>query len=42
MKALNDMGLTKAAHIETGFKGWCDDGLPVVSYDEWQASRPSD
>jgi hypothetical protein len=33
------MGLTNASHIETGFGGWEADGLPVITYDEWQAER---
>ena len=39
MKTLNDMGLTRASHIETGFGGWKAEGLPIVSYDEWRAAR---
>jgi len=39
VKTLNDMGLTRASHIETGFSGWKADGLPIVSYEEWQAAR---
>ena len=39
VKTLNEMGLTRATHIESGFHGWKDDGLPIVSYDEWRASR---
>ncbi len=39
MKTLNDMGMDRASHIESGFAGWRDAGLPVVSYDEWKASR---
>lgn len=39
MKTLNDMGLTRASHIETGFAGWKTDGLPIQTYDEWQAAR---
>ncbi|WP_277619170.1 hypothetical protein [Ilumatobacter nonamiensis] len=39
MKTLNDMGLASASHIETGFHGWRDDGLPIVTYDEWTAAR---
>ncbi len=39
MKTLNDMGLTRATHIETGFNGWKADGFDVVSYDEWRAAR---
>ena len=39
MKTLNDMGMERASHIETGFHGWRDAGLDVSSYDEWTASR---
>ena len=39
VKTLIDMGLEQASHIETGFKGWAADGLPVVAYDDWKASR---
>ena len=39
MKTLNDMGLTRASHIATGFNGWRADGLPVLGYDEWRAAR---
>ena len=39
MKTLNDMGMARASHIETGFKGWRDAGLDVVGYDEWKAAQ---
>lgn len=39
MKTLNDMGLTRASHIEAGFHGWRAEGLPIVTYDEWRAAR---
>ena len=35
-KALQDMGLPKVSHIETGFGGWQADGLDVVSYEEFR------
>ena len=38
MKTLNDMGLTSASHVETGFAGWKAEGLPIQTYDEWQAA----
>ncbi|MDA3040976.1 MAG: rhodanese-like domain-containing protein [Actinomycetota bacterium] len=38
-KVARDMGLAKAAHIETGFGGWKSDGLPVVDYDTWKAHK---
>lgn len=36
-KALQDMGLEKVSHIETGFGGWRSDGLPTVDYDTYRA-----
>lgn len=39
MKTLQDMGLERAAHVETGFGGWKADGLPIETYEEWQAAR---
>jgi len=39
VQTLNDMGLAKASHIETGFKGWQADGLDVVTHADWMASR---
>lgn len=39
VKTLNDMGLERASHIETGFHGWKADGLPIIGYDGWQAAR---
>ena len=39
MKTLTDMGFTRASHIETGFHGWKADGLPIIGYDEWRATR---
>ena len=39
MKTLNDMGLARASHIESGFNGWKADGLPIVAYDEWRTTR---
>lgn len=36
-KALQDMGLPKVSHIETGFGGWRADGLDVVDYDTYRA-----
>ena len=38
VKMLNDMGLTNASHIETGFGGWKADGLAIVDYDEWRST----
>jgi len=34
------MGLPRVSHIESGFSGWRDAGLPVVGYDRWKADRP--
>ena len=38
-KQMQDMGLPKVSHVETGFTGWAEDGLPVISYEEWKAAR---
>ncbi len=38
-KTLKDMGLPRVSHIESGFKGWQEAGLPVVDYETWQADR---
>jgi len=35
-KALQDMGLPKVSHIESGFGGWKEYGMPVVTYDEFR------
>ena len=32
MKTLQDMGVPKASHIVTGFKGWKEAGFPVEPY----------
>ena len=39
MKTLNDMGMARASHIETGFGGWRDAALPIQTYEEWRAAR---
>ncbi|MEM9467061.1 MAG: rhodanese-like domain-containing protein [Actinomycetota bacterium] len=36
-KALQDMGLEKVSHVDTGFGGWKADGLDVVDYDTYRA-----
>ena len=36
---LQDMGMEKVSHIDTGFTGWLDAGLPIQTYDEWKAAR---
>ncbi len=38
---LQQMGLEKISHVETGFGGWRNDGMPVSDYDTWKASRGS-
>ncbi len=38
-KAMQDMGLENVSHVETGFAGWRDDGMPIQPYDEWKAAR---
>lgn len=40
-KTLQDMGLERVSHIESGFSGWQADGMPVQPYDEWNAARKS-
>ena len=35
-KAVQDMGLEKVSHIETGFGGWKADGLEGVDYDTYR------
>ncbi len=30
------MGLSRVDHIDTGFKGWVDAGLPIVDYETWR------
>ena len=40
-KALKDMGVPRVSHIETGFTGWRDDGLPLTDYEAWKASKPT-
>ncbi len=37
-KALQDMGVERLSHIETGFTGWKDDGMPIVDYDTYKQS----
>lgn len=39
-KQLQDMGMERVSHVESGYGGWRDDGLPVVSYEDWKAARP--
>ncbi|MGA9278513.1 rhodanese-like domain-containing protein [Ilumatobacter sp.] len=39
VKTLDEMGLERAAHVETGFTGWKGDGLPVATMEEWKATR---
>ena len=33
------MGLEKVSHIESGFKGWNDAGLPVVDHATWKREK---
>jgi len=37
-KALQDMGVDKVSHIESGFEGWRDT-MPTQTHDEWKAAR---
>ncbi len=36
---LQQMGLVKISHIESGFGGWKADDMPVDDYDTWKAAR---
>lgn len=38
-KIVQDMGLPKVSHIETGFGGWKEDDMPVVDYDTFKAKK---
>ena len=38
-KLLKDMGLPRVSHIESGFAGWAEAGLPVIDYDTWKATK---
>jgi len=38
-KALQDMGVDRLSHIETGFSGWKADGMPIVDYETHKNSR---
>jgi rhodanese-related sulfurtransferase len=40
-KTLKDMGLERVSHVESGFKGWKEDGMPVVDYATWKSAKPS-
>jgi len=41
VKTLDDMGMNRASHIESGFGGWRNDGLDIDTYDEWKAAKAS-
>ncbi|MCY3607193.1 MAG: rhodanese-like domain-containing protein [Acidimicrobiaceae bacterium] len=36
---LQDMGMAKVSHIETGFAGWRADGFAVTDYDTFRSQR---
>ncbi len=38
-KTMQEMGMEQVSHVETGFTGWVEDGMPVQAYDEWKAAR---
>ncbi len=38
-KQMQDMGLPKVSHVETGFAGWSEAGMPTLAYEEWKAVR---
>lgn len=33
--------MDNVSHIDTGFGGWQNEGLPIQHYDEWRASQGS-
>ncbi len=37
---MQDMGMPRVSHIETGFTGWAEAGFEVQSYDDWKAAQP--
>ena len=37
-KVLQDMGVDKVSHIESGFEGWRET-MPTQTHDEWKAAR---
>ncbi len=36
---VQDMGLPKVSHVETGFGGWKEDGMEVVDYDTFKSKK---
>ncbi len=36
---MQDMGVEKVSHVETGFGGWRADGMPVTDYDTFRSQR---
>ncbi len=38
-KQLQDMGMERVSHVDTGFTGWKADNMPVCSYEEWKSDR---
>ncbi len=34
---LQDMGMEKISHIDSGFNGWVEAGLTTIDYDSWKA-----
>lgn len=38
-KLLQDMGMERMSHVETGFGGWKKDDMPIEDYDTWKANR---
>ena len=37
---MQNMGLGPVAHIEGGFKGWCEEGMPILNPDDSQQKEP--
>ena len=38
-QTLQEMGLPRVSHIETGFGGWRSDAMPVSDYDTWKSQQ---
>lgn len=36
---LQDMGMDRVSHIDTGFGGWTKAGLPTQKYEDWKAAK---
>ncbi len=38
-ETLQEMGMPKVSHVETGFGGWRGDGMPVADYETWKSEQ---